>query len=83
MSTVVCGINRLTTSGSASICGGNCPKPSGDGGGYRPRQHTKTMISSDPACLGCPSTKTTFDLVVSEASADPVALGSSSSDVLT
>ena len=41
------------------------------------------MISSDPARLGRPSAKTTsFDLVASEAFANPVALGSSSSDVL-
>jgi hypothetical protein len=40
------------------------------------------MVSFDPACLGRPSTKTTADLVASEAFADPVALGSSSSDVL-
>jgi hypothetical protein len=40
------------------------------------------MISSDLAYLERPSTKTTSDLVASEAFADPVALGSSSSDVL-
>jgi hypothetical protein len=40
------------------------------------------MISSDPACLGHPLTKTTFDLVASEMFANPVALGSSSSVVL-
>jgi hypothetical protein len=69
-------------SGNVSVCGGNRPKPSGEGGSYRPRQHQKTMISSDPVRLGCPSTKTTFDMVVSEAFTDSVALGSSSSDVL-
>jgi hypothetical protein len=37
---------------------------------------------SDPARLGRPSTKTTSDLVASEAFIDPVALGSSSNDVL-
>jgi hypothetical protein len=61
---------------------GNRPTPSGDGGGDRPRQHPKTMISSDPVRLGCPSTKTTSNLVASEAFADPVALGLSSSDIL-
>jgi hypothetical protein len=40
------------------------------------------MISSDRACLGRPSTKTNSDRVASDAFADPVALGSSSSGVL-
>jgi hypothetical protein len=40
------------------------------------------MISSDPVRLACPSTKTTSNLVASEAFADLVALGSSSSDIL-
>ena len=40
------------------------------------------MISSNPVCLQCPSTKITSDLVASEAFIDPVALGSSASDLL-
>jgi hypothetical protein len=39
------------TSGSTSVCGGNRPTPSGDGGGDRSRQHPKAMISFDLACL--------------------------------
>jgi hypothetical protein len=50
--------------------------------GDRPWQHPKTMISSNMARLGRPSTKTTSDLVALEAFADPIALRSSSSDVL-
>jgi hypothetical protein len=69
-------------SSDASICGGNRPTSSSDGGGDRLRQHPKTMISFDPAHLGHPSTETASDLVASEAFADLVALGSSSSDVL-
>jgi hypothetical protein len=78
----VCGGNRPTPSGGPSVYGGNRPTASGDGGGDRPRQHPKMMISSDPARLGRPSTKTTSNLVASEAFADPVALWSFSSDVL-
>jgi hypothetical protein len=63
----VCGSNHLTPSSGASICGGNRLKPSGDGGGYCPWKHPKSMISFDPACLGRPSMKTIFDLVASEA----------------
>jgi hypothetical protein len=66
----------------ASLRGDNRLTPSDDGGGDRPRQHSKTMFSSDLARLGRPSTKTTSDLVALEVFADPVALGSSSSDVL-
>jgi hypothetical protein len=40
------------------------------------------MISSEPTRLGCPSMKTTSDLVASKAFVDLVALGSSSTDVL-
>jgi hypothetical protein len=65
-----------------SVYGGNRPMPSSDGGGDRPRHHPKTMISSGPAHLGRPLTKTTSDLVASEAFADPKSLGSSSSDVI-
>jgi hypothetical protein len=70
------------TSGSTSVCGGNRPTPSGDGGGDRSWQHLKAMISFNLAYLRRPSTKTTSDLVASDAFVDPVALGSSSSDIL-
>jgi hypothetical protein len=66
------------TGGGVSVC----PTPSGNGGGDRPRQHPKMIISSDSICLGRFSTKTTSDLVALKAFADPGALGSSSSDVL-
>jgi hypothetical protein len=57
---------------------GNRSTPSGDGGGDRLWQHPKSKISSDSMHLGRPSTKTTSDLVASEAFTDPMALGSSS-----
>jgi hypothetical protein len=79
---VVATVTARATSSDVSVYGDNCPTPSGDGGGDRLWQHSKTMISSDPAHLGRPLTKTTSNLVALEAFADPVALGSSSNDVL-
>jgi hypothetical protein len=78
---VAAAVTARGTSDGVSVCG-NHPTPSGNGGGDGPRQHQKTMISSDPTRLRRPSTKTTSDLVALEAFADPVALGSSSSDIL-
>jgi hypothetical protein len=77
-----CGGNRLTPSDGARVCSVNRPTPCSNGGSDCSRQHPKTTISSDPACLGRPLTKTTSDLVTSEMFADLLALGSSSSDVL-
>jgi hypothetical protein len=52
------------------------------GNGDRLWQHSKTMISSDPMHLRRPSLKTTSDLVALDTFAYPVALGSSTNDVL-
>jgi hypothetical protein len=45
-------VTARDTSGDTSVYTGNRLTLSGDGGGDHPRQHPKTMISSDPTRLG-------------------------------